>query len=199
MAQLAPEDLDPARWVDEHGDYLYNYAQSRVGEKALAEDLVQDTFLSAIKAVGKFGGKSSIRTWLTSILRNKIMDHFRKSWRSQSMTQLAEFYEKEESDLFGDNGHWRADTQGAPADWQPEQLEATDRVEFWQFFNQCSGKLPDRIRSIYLLREVDGEDTEVILEASGISKANFWTIMHRARMAMRKCLEDNWLGATGKL
>ena len=67
-------DVNPSEWVNKYGDYLYIYAYSRVQSKELSEDLVQETFLSALKGLRSFRGDSTVQTWLTSILRRK--DHF---------------------------------------------------------------------------------------------------------------------------
>src|SRR5262249_42978535 len=69
---------DAADWLTAHGDALYRFARLRVGARGPAEDLVQDTFLAAIAARGRFRGRSSTRTWLLGILRRKIADHYRR-------------------------------------------------------------------------------------------------------------------------
>ena len=72
---------DPERWVDEHGDCLYRYALVRVRVPEVAEDLVQETLLAALRSREKFGGRSSERSWLVGILKNKIVDYYRKLGR----------------------------------------------------------------------------------------------------------------------
>ena len=74
--------LDPRKWVAAHADYLYGYAITRVNDEEQARDLVQETFLAALQRVAQFEGRSSERTWLTSILKNKIVDVYRKSRRA---------------------------------------------------------------------------------------------------------------------
>ena len=72
------ETANPHQWVSKYADYLYAYALVRVDEEEQAKDLVQETFLAALKGIGQFESKSTERTWLTAILRNKIVDHYRK-------------------------------------------------------------------------------------------------------------------------
>ena len=72
-------------WVDAHADYLFNFAIGQVRDANTAEDLVQDTFLAAVKAQNSFGGRSSARTWLVGILRHKIYDHLRKTCRERAL------------------------------------------------------------------------------------------------------------------
>ncbi|MBC2594296.1 sigma-70 family RNA polymerase sigma factor [Ruficoccus amylovorans] len=185
---------DPADWVDEYGDALYRFAFFRVNNAALAEDLVQDTFLAAMKARDNFSGRSSVKTWLTGILKNKIIDHYRKKNRTQSMSELAGFYEKEEGELFSQDGAWNLGSGHAPGDWTPEAVQKLDRAEFMQHFHACASKLPERIRQVFLLREIDGMPSPEICERMDITPQNLWTILHRARMALRQCLEENFLG-----
>ena len=73
--------IDPERWVDEHGDHLFRYAIVRLRDESLAEDAVQETLLSAIQSLGSYSGRSAERTWLIGILKHKIIDHFRKHSR----------------------------------------------------------------------------------------------------------------------
>src|SRR5437899_11753189 len=70
----------PVGW-DDHGECLYRYALVRVRKPEVAEDLVQETFLAAVRGYEKVGGRSSERSWLVGILKNKIVDHFRKLGR----------------------------------------------------------------------------------------------------------------------
>ena len=82
------QKTDPSSWVDLHGDYLYGYAFSRILDPTIAEDMVQETFLAALKSHERFEGHSTERTWLTSILRHKVVDHIRKASREQPMENV---------------------------------------------------------------------------------------------------------------
>ncbi|WP_269542734.1 sigma-70 family RNA polymerase sigma factor [Cerasicoccus fimbriatus] len=190
----AKPDLDPATWVDEYGDALYKFAYFRVNNQALAEDLVQETFLAAIKGKDRFSGKASVKTWLTGILKNKVIDYYRKKNRTQSMQETAHFFEREEADLFSEDGSWDYDNPNVPKDWNPVQVEKMDRKEFMQQFYYCADKLPDKIRTVFIMREIDGIKSDQICEELDITPQNLWTILHRARMALRQCLEKNFLG-----
>ena len=111
------------------------------------------------------------------------------------MSAVAEFYQREESELFDQDGHWNYDNPNIPSNWNPEQIEHLDRSEFMVHFQQCASKLPKKIRTVFILREVDGLSTPEICEAVGISQQNLWTILHRARMALRQCLEKQFFAA----
>src|SRR6187402_2806157 len=70
--------LQPGRWLSAYGNSLYSYALIKTGDAKTAEDLLQDTFLSGIRAQASFKGNSTEKTWLFSILKNKIIDYYRK-------------------------------------------------------------------------------------------------------------------------
>ncbi|MEM8954958.1 MAG: sigma-70 family RNA polymerase sigma factor [Verrucomicrobiota bacterium] len=181
--------LNPTEWVDQHGDYLFGYAILRVRDRAVAEDLIQDSLLTAFKARDRFEGRSSERTWLTGILKNKIREHWRKSKREVTESDLAAPGE-DPPDLFDAIGHINVDH--APADWGSDPIAAASRREFQATLSQCLEGLPDRAAEVFLAREVDGASTEEILTTTGISKSNLWVLVHRARKLLRQCLESNW-------
>lgn len=188
----APTASDPERWVDDYGDYLYACAMVRLRDSALAQDVVQETFLAALKSQSSYAGQSAERAWLTGILKHKIYDHYRKAARETSFTDL-EFYRDQEAAQFVSTGlhkdAWLA--AQAPADWsQPE--ESCQRDEFWNTLHHCAGKLPKHVSRAFLLREVDGVSTKEICSLLAITQNNLWVMLHRARMALRRCLEKNW-------
>ena len=186
-----PEDLDPSNWVEKFGDALYRFACFRVNDEAQAENLVQDTFLAGLKSVDRFRGGATVKTWLTGILKNKIIDHYRKSGRTQSFGDLTSFYDGEFGSLFRINGHWKAEAALTPPEERPEQQMNLDRKDFWHHLEKCLAKVPERIRQVYMLREIDDFSSEEICDRLNISRQNLWTILHRARMALRQCLEEN--------
>jgi RNA polymerase sigma-70 factor, ECF subfamily len=188
------QHLDPERWVDEHGDYLFHYALSRLRDPARAEDFVQEALLAALRGADRYQGRSAERTWLTGILKNKLLDHFRKAGRETNFTDL-DFYAEEEERAFENRefpDHWNQ--ASAPGEWD-EAGAALDREEFWRVFHRCSGKLPERVARVFLLREVDDLPSEEICATLNISPNNLWVMLHRARLALRQCLETNWFGA----
>jgi RNA polymerase sigma-70 factor (TIGR02943 family) len=189
--------VDPEVWVDDHGDVLYRFALARLRNSATAEDLVQETLLAAFKAKDRFEGRASVRSWLVGILKNKIIDFFRKRSRETSFSDL-EFMRGELGDrmkasaLMGE--HWIAE-QG-PREWASPE-DSLSRAEFWGVLRSCADKLPDKIAGVFLMREVDGVASEEICEVFNISPNNFWVMLHRARLALRQCLELNWFQAQG--
>src|SRR5499426_208231 len=153
----APVKLsDPERWVEEHGDYLFKYALSRLRDPARAEDLVQETFLAALKGGENFQGRSTEKSWLVGILKNKICDYYRKTSRETSFTDL-EFYSDEESERFIPEGRFKDGwiPELGPQDWS-DPGASLDSEAFWQTFRDCSKKLPKNVSTVFNLREVDG-------------------------------------------
>ena len=186
---------DPERWVEEHGDYLFRYALGRLRDPARAEDAVQETFLAALKGGKNFAGRSAEKSWLTGILKNKIFDHYRKASRETSFTDL-EFYADEESDRFVTDGLGKGGWihELGPLEWAADSGAGLDNEIFWKTFRDCSGKLPKNVAAVFTLREVDGVDSKEICATLNISESNLWVMLHRARMALRRCLETNWFG-----
>jgi RNA polymerase sigma-70 factor (ECF subfamily) len=191
-AHAPPALSDPERWVDDYGDYLFKFALVRLRDASRAEDAVQETFLAALKGGKSFQGRSAEKSWLVGILKNKIYDYFRKAGRETSFTDL-EFYADEESDRFVADGigagGWIHDR--GPQEW-PEPGASLDRKEFWKSFRDCASKLPRNVNRVFTLREVDGVESREICALLNISENNLWVMLHRARMALRRCLETNW-------
>ena len=178
--------IDPEHWVDEHGDVLYRYALSRLGDPTKAEDVVQETLYSALKSYDQYAGKSTLRTWLVGILRHKIFDLIRKDSREKPYEDLESTDSIEP--YFDKKGHWRT----FPLDWQVNPGKAYERVEFWAVFQKCLFGLQDRFREVFTLRELEDKDADEICKTMGISSTNLWVMLYRARMQLRSCLEKNW-------
>jgi RNA polymerase sigma-70 factor, ECF subfamily len=194
VAKGASGGVNPECWVDDHGDCLYRYALLRVRNHEVAEDLVQETLCAAVRMYHGFRGRSSERSWLCGILKNKICDHFRKLGRETNFSDL-EFLNDEMSHKFIDQG-WNHDL--GPSEWKAE-AEFMDRVEFWEIFRGCLSKLPARVGDVFMLREVEQMTTVQTCQALKISQNNLWVMLHRGRMALRECLESNWFENKPKL
>jgi RNA polymerase sigma-70 factor (TIGR02943 family) len=195
VARGISSGVDPERWVDDHGDCLYRYAVLRVRRPEVAEDLVQEAFCVAVRTQSSFRRQSSERSWLCGILKNKICDYFRKLGRETCFTDL-EFLEDEMSHKFNDQG-WNHEL--GPAEWKSEVEVVMDRAEFWKIFRDCLSKLPARMGDVFMLREMEEMKTAQICEDLRISQNNLWVMLHRARMALRECLELNWFENKPKL
>ena len=175
--------------LDAHRRYLLRVALLQLRDADLAEDVVQDTIVAALAAREGFSGRSSVKTWLTGILKHKIVDAIRQKQRRPIVaatfddeTDLDEF-----DPLFKDNGAWEA----PPADWgDPEN--ALSRAEFMGIMDLCLERLPPNTARVFLMREVLELETHEICKELAITANNLWVILYRARMALRQCLEQNW-------
>ena len=197
-AKATPGLSDPERWVELYGDFLFKYAIMRLRDPANAEDAVQETFLAALKGREAFAGRSAEKSWLVGILKNKICDHYRRASRETSFTDL-EFYSDEESSRFVAEGALKGAWihELGPREW-PNPGESLDNEKFWQAYRDCCGKLPKNVAAVFNLREVDDLDSKGICGMLDISENNLWVMLHRARMALRRCLETNWFGKGGE-
>lgn len=180
--------------IETHRTYLVRYALSQLRDAQLAEEAVQEALLSALESIGSFKGGSSLRTWLTSILRFKVIDLQRRAVKERANTELREEVAAAEDegwldDLFDETGHWRA----APAAWSDPEA-ALDQRRFWEAFETCLSGLPAGAGRVFFRREVLGDETAAICADEGITANNCWVILHRARLSLRACLERNWFG-----
>lgn len=183
--------LDPSIWVDVHAPIMYRYALARVRSPEIAEDLVQEAFLAALKARGRFQGRSSERTWLVGILRNKIVDYYRKRNRGPAETELGG-HEDWLAEFFDERGAWKAPPNPAAVD--PGAL--AEREEFWAVFDDCLDHLPARAREAFVRRVMEDEDTASICKQMELTSTNLYVILFRARTRMRRCLTLQWFKGT---
>lgn len=175
--------------LDRHRRYLLRMAHLQLRDADLAEDVVQETIVAALGAREAFSQRSSVRTWLTGILKHKIVDAIRQRQRQPVfIATLDEETDLDEFDpLFKDNGAWEA----PPARWgDPEN--ALSRQEFMGVMELCLEKLPPNTARAFMMREVMEFETHEICKELAITANNLWVILYRARMALRQCLEQNW-------
>lgn len=180
------ETLNPEKWVDKYADYLYNYTIVRVNDPITAEDLISETFLAGLKAKKNFKGEATERTWLISILKRKIIDHYRKSNSAKGKAEIHISYQNPDSE-----GDWLEENASDPFD-----RTAEDRMENEELriaILECMETLPERQAEIFKMKTIDGFETDVICKEFNITPSNLWVIIHRARKSLMECLEKNWL------
>jgi RNA polymerase sigma-70 factor (ECF subfamily) len=175
-------------WLNEHGDYLYRFALARLRDPHQAEDAVQDTFMAAIKA-NNFAEQSSARTWLTGILKHKIIDFMRKDAREIVASDLMSEQDANMDAFFDKTGHW----QEQPKNWQMPDGEL-EQKQFFKILQSCLDKIPNKLATLFMMRDVHETDNEEICKELNITTTNAWVMLYRARMSIRKCLEINWIG-----
>ena len=171
--------------------YLLRFATLQLRNAESAEDAVQETLLAALSAEASFAGRSNLRTWLTGILKHKIVDSIRRQSREPAVSGIDEDAGQSEFDpLFSENGHFKV---AQPAWDGPE--EALGQKQFFAALEECLAALPARTGRVFLMREHMGLDTGEICKELGITATHCWVMLYRARMALRMCLEKSWFGS----
>ncbi len=178
--------LNAAKWINDYSDMLYRYALPRVNDAEAAKDLVQETFLAAWRNRENFKGEISEKNWLYTILKNKIIDYYRKA--SNRLTEsLPQFTNKENH--FDAEEHWTS--SAAPKNWSAENKKLETK-EFYEVLNNCRQKLKEIQNAVFSMKYLDGVSSEEICKELNITASNYWVLIHRAKLQLRECLEKNW-------
>ncbi len=180
-------------WVKRYTNSMYTWTLFKIADKASAEDLVQDTFLTAYEQLEKFRGDSDPKTWLFAILNNKIAGYYRKKYKEPVQAN------KQEGDLGGNpvfssmfdtNDRWKMNEK--PLSWHADEKHLLDDKDFNLVLTLCMDKLPEHWRSAVYLKFIEQKKGEVICQELNVAPTNFWQILHRAKLQLRKCLDMNW-------
>jgi len=185
--------INPGKWLDCHGDYLYRYALIRVHDAGLAERLLQETLLAAVDSHQAHADRSSERTWLAGIMKHKVIDYFRRAARNAEFQLIPEGNDNETESFEKSGpwrGHWREDR--APISWPMHAERSLESREFWKTFEHCLSKLPQQMSITFTLREIDGLTSTEICEILNITPDHFWVLLHRSRAKLRQLLEAEW-------
>lgn len=175
--------LDPRRWVQKYGDVFYQYAIRRLNDSQAAEDVVQETFLAAIKSSVNFRGDSLESTWLSSILRKKTVDVIRKRERRRKAqptsdgVEVNDFSEDQCLEVIG-------------ASFTMSPAKAMNDAEFMNLVHASLKRLPKNQANVFILRELEQLEPEVICEMLEISRKNLWVRLYRARVALARCVSE---------
>ncbi|MBL0309943.1 MAG: sigma-70 family RNA polymerase sigma factor [Bacteroidetes bacterium] len=176
-------------WVKLYADGLYGWAYYRVSNKEVAQDLVQDTFLSALKSQKNFRGDSSEKTWLHTILKNKIIDYYRSKAKHQTRELNQQVVDRDY--YFDEHGQWKADAM--PKDWGIDYSQPLESEEFMMVLEKCKEKLTAAQNTAFTMKYIEDMPTEEVCKELEIAPSNYWVIVHRAKLQLRKCLEINWI------
>lgn len=163
---------------------LFSYTLSKVRQKEIAEDLVQEVFIAAYQSYDKYEGKSNTKTWLFAILKHKIADYYRFTYKKSAEVSVSVV-----ENFFDENQRWKAEYR--PTDWGNEK-ELLDDPEFQKTLKNCLEKLPQKWSSAVRLKYLEDHDADGICNQLEITKPNFWQIIHRAKLQLRNCLELKW-------
>jgi RNA polymerase sigma-70 factor (TIGR02943 family) len=179
--------FNPDNWVDNYSDELYRYTVTRISDNNNAEDIVQETFLSAWKAKDTYKGEASEKNWLYAICKNKIIDYFRK--QSKNITQNSSL--DEEDIYFDEVEHWRKEP--TPKEWGIDYGQSIESKEFYWVLEACTKKLKSIQKSVFEMKYMEEVDAENICKVLDITPSNYWVIVHRCKLHLRSCLEKNWV------
>ncbi len=177
---------DPKKWIERYADMLYQYALPRVKDSSTAEDLVQETFLAALKGLENFRADASEKNWLFAILKHKIIDHYRTKNIDASNT----LGYTETDEWFTVEGIWKTDKR--PNKWNITN-DPMDKKEIQKIIDLCKKKLKELQQKVFTLKYLEDLDSDEICKVLNISTTNYWVLIHRARLQMRECVEKNWL------
>lgn len=176
--------------------YLLRYASLQLRDTAAAEDAVQEALLAALGGEASFAGRSHLRTWLTGILKHKIVDTIRRQSRERPAAELGSDDDADDVEglfdgLFDRRGHWNE----APEAWREPEGSLAQK-QFIAALEACLRALPERTARAFMMREHLGLETDEICKELEITATHCWVLLHRARMALRLCLEKNWFAKT---
>jgi RNA polymerase sigma-70 factor (TIGR02943 family) len=178
--------LAPNQWVNKYADQLFSYTIVRINDTGAAEDIVQETFLSAWKARDSYQGHASEKNWLYAICKNKIIDYYRRQ-----SSGMAIVVSGEENEYFDDLDHWTQETR--PKEWAIDYSQPVETKEFYSVLEKCRQKLKDIQQTVFVMKYMDDLESEEICKALDLTPSNYWVIIHRAKLNLRKCLEKNWV------
>ncbi len=183
---LALHRRDPdaiGRVVRDHAQSLYRAARGVGFSDRDADDLAQDVFATFLETLDRFEGRSQIRTWLFGILHRKMLERWRGRQRDALNDSVDESFERR----FDANGSW----VHPPADTQ----RLAESAEIGAAVRTCLAKLPDAQRLVFVLRQLEELETDVVCKIVGKTVTNVNVMLHRARLRLRECLEDlGWKG-----
>lgn len=179
--------LKPDLWIKNYADSLFRYAFVRINDYELSKDMVQDTFLAALRNSEGFKGEISEKNWLFLILKNKIIDHYKKK-ASKIVTSLNEL-EKDIEDFFDDSGHWKK--EHGPQLWNSDTESATNTKDFQMTLDKCLSRLQELSRICFVMKYLDEKESDEICKELQITSSNYWVLIHRSKLKIRNCLEKN--------
>ena len=176
-------------WVKEYTDVLYSYAIRRLPDAEAGKDIVQETFLAAWRNMDAFRGEASVKNWLFVILKRKIIDQYQKSVSVPVIQAMV--HQHDDRTFFDEDDHWRKGMY--PGEWSADFSDPVAAREFYTVLSSCSKKLKDIQNTVFVMKYLDGLDSEEICKTLGITSSNYWVLLHRAKVQLRACLEKNWL------
>ena len=181
----------PAQAIADLRDYLLKFARLQLRNEVWAEDAVSETLLAALAKPQTFANRSQLKTWITGILKHKVVDILRVQGREVFVgaNDVDDTTDPLEMMAFQHDGHFVE----TPADWGNPEQEIGQR-QFFEVLEACAAHLPAVQARLFLMREWLELGSEEICKELGMTPTNFYVQLHRARLRLRECLELNWFG-----
>ena len=171
-------ELQPENWISKYYDYFFVYTNIRVSDRYIVEEIIQETFLAALKSMKNYRKNASEKTWLTSILKNKIVDYYRKSntykGRVEKSTISNEDYQTIYNRELSDNYFFDDSMSHYQYDYDELKIKVLNSLE----------SIPKKQADVFRLRVIKGYETQTISEILDISKDNVSVLMHRAKKSL---------------
>jgi RNA polymerase sigma-70 factor (ECF subfamily) len=202
-ATVLPEELslvsalregDESAFLEIVGRYhasMLRVAQVFVQSPAVAEEVVQETWLAVLEGIARFEGRSALRSWIFRILANRARTRAQREARTQPFSSMEEEGDGPTVDparfLPDDHPQWPGHWSAPPSPWADARLMAGETLALAQ---RAIDALPSRQKQVILLRDVEGCSPEEVCEALGLSDGNQRVLLHRARAAVRAALES---------
>ncbi|RRO16802.1 sigma-70 family RNA polymerase sigma factor [Flavobacteriaceae bacterium 14752] len=182
---MPDKKLSPKSWVDKYSNYLFNFAITRVNDAEIAKDLISETFLAGLKSKDNFKGDSTERTWLVSILKHKIIDHYRKINSKKGKAEVKMDYTSEDQE-----GDWLEERVADHSDKTAE--DNIENSELGLAIENCLETINEKQAQIFRMKTIQDYDTEAICNVFDITPSNLWVIIHRARKSLADCMDSSW-------
>jgi RNA polymerase sigma-70 factor (ECF subfamily) len=184
-----------ATLVRRHTPALLRLARMYVATHAVAEDVVQETWLGVLRGLERFEGRSSFRTWLFRILVNRAKTRGVREHRSVPFASLGGGGEDDDEPAvdptrFAEQGNWVS----PPQRWEEDPDAALRSSELRRIAEEAIAELPERQRIVITLRDLEGLSSDEVRNALDLSETNQRVLLHRARAKVRQALED-WIEA----
>lgn len=183
--------------VTRHHSALIRMAMGYVADREVAEEVVQDTWMAVIEKLGRFEGRSSLRTWIFAIMIHKAKD---RGVREKRHTTFSSFesvdddgHETVDPSRFHQFGEWAGHWAFPPQPWDdqtPEKLLASQQVV--NAMQRAIEALPRTLKDVLILRDVEGVDAKEVCEILKITETNLYVRLHRARERVRQAVETIW-------
>jgi len=180
--------------VNRHHGALIRMAMGYVADREVAEEVVQDTWMAVIQGLGRFEGRSSLRTWIFGIMIHKAKDRGVREKRHTTFSAFESFDDDGEEIVdpsrFHQSGEWAGHWALPPQPWDeqtPEKLLAGRQAV--NAMERAIDALPPTLKEVLVLRDIEGVDAKEVCDILRITEMNLYVRLHRARERVRAAVE----------